>query len=458
MPALDFKPHGYQQQIIDYVLATPRCSVWSFMGSGKTVSTLTALDLLYAWGLETRPTLVLAPLRVARDVWPYEVRKWLHLGNLDVVSLTGTEDERRAAARRQANVYTINYDNLPWLIDTLNGKWPFGTVVCDESTRLKGHRLNRGGIRAAALSKVAMKTRRWINLTGTPSPNGLIDLWGQQWFIDEGHRLGRTFTAFLDRWFYKPVRGGDHAKPLPREYAQAQIEGLLKDCCLTIDAKDWFDVADPIIRNIEVDLPPAARALYKKMEREMFIELETASVEAFNTASMTIKCLQLANGAIFTDKTAFEIVHDAKLEALDSIIEEWNGAPIIVAYHFRHDLQRLKKRYPQARELKSKRDEDAWNAGQIPILLLHPESAGHGLNLQDGGNVLVFFGHWWALEAYQQIIERIGPVRQLQSGHQRNVFIYHLLATGTLDFEVMERRKGKATVQELLLAAMKKAA
>ena len=452
-----FALHGYQRLILSYLLEHPRCNIYAFMGAGKTLSVLTALDVLYAWGLETRPTLVLAPLRVARDVWPYEVKKWSHLAHLDVVPIIGTEDERRAALTRRANIYTINYDNLQWLIDGLGKAWPFGTVVADESTRLKSHRLRNGGVRAQALAKVAFKTHRWVNLTGTPSPNGLVDLWGQNWFIDEGHRLGKTFTAFQDRWFYKPVRGGDHAKPLPREYAQHQIQQRLADCCLTIDAKDWFSLEEPIVTDVWVDLEPKAMKLYKRMEREMFIELETASVEAFNSASMTIKCLQLANGAIFTAKNVFEVVHDAKLDALDDIIEEWNGEPVIVAYHFKHDLQRLKKRYSQAKELKTKRDEDDWNAGNTPLLLLHPESAGHGLNLQDGGHVLVFFGHWWALEAYQQIIERIGPVRQMQSGHQRNVFIYHILARGTLDNEVMERRRSKADVQSLLLAAMKKA-
>ena len=456
MPALDFTPRPYQTMITDFILEHPRCNVWSFMGSGKTVATETALDRLYAWGIETRPTLILGPLRVARDVWPYETRKWSHLGGLEVVPIIGTEAERLAALRCDAPVYTINYDNLQWLCDGLK-KWPFGTVVADESTRLKSHRLVRGGVRAQALSKIAFKTKRWINLTGTPSPNGLMDLWGQQWFIDEGHRLGSSYTAFLDRWFYKPVRGGPHAKPVPKEYAQEQIQQRLADCCLTIDAKDWFNIADPIVTDVYVNLPTDAMRHYKRMEREMFIELETASVEAFNSAAMTIKCLQLANGAIFTAKDKFEVVHDAKLEALDDIIEEWNGTPLIVAYHFRHDLQRLKARYPQARELKTKRDEDDWNAGNTPLLLLHPESAGHGLNLQDGGNVLVFFGHWWALEAYQQIIERIGPVRQMQSGHQRGVFVYHILARRTLDDEVMARRRTKAEVQDLLLAAMKKA-
>ena len=452
---MQYVPRPYQRMITDYILEHPRCSTWAFMGAGKGVATLTALDYMYATGLETAPTLVLGPLRVARDVWPYEVKKWDHLSGLEVVPIIGTETERRAALKRDAPVYTINYENLQWLIQLLGSAWPFGSVIADESTKLKGHRLNSGGARANALSKVAHSnlTKRWVNLTGTPSPNGLIDLWGQQWFVDQGGRLGLTFTAFKNRWFYQ---GFDGYSLKAHAFAQDQIQERLADCCLTIKAEDWFDLKEPVVRDIWVDLPPVAVKHYREMQREMFTQVESAGIEAFNSASMTIKCLQIANGAIFTDKDKFAVVHEAKLEALDDILDEWNGSPVIVAYHFTHDLRRLKARYPKGRILKTKRDEDDWNAGKIPLLFLHPESAGHGLNLQDGGNVLVFFGHWWSLEPYQQIIERIGPVRQLQSGHQRNVFIYHIYANGTVDEDVKLRRETKASVQDLLLNAMRR--
>lgn len=449
------KLRPYQEIAFRHLLAVERGNLWAGMGLGKTVSTLTMLDYLYRFGYESRPTLILAPLRVARSVWPAEAAKWPHL-DLTVSAIVGSETERLAALKRDVPVYTINYENVPWLTTRLRGKWPFGAVVADESTKLKGHRLNSGGLRAGALAKVAHQATRWINLTGTPSPNGLIDLWGQQWFVDEGRRLGKTFTSFKERWFY-PHPSGYGVKA--HEFAQEQIQARLSDCTLTIKAEDWFDLEQPIVTNIGVDLPPKAMKLYKQMEKEMYIEVAGAGVEAFNSASMTTKCLQLANGAIYNqDASKWDSVHDAKLEALDEVIEECGGEPIIVVYQFKHDLARIKAKFKNARELKTARDEVEWNEGRIPILVLHPESAGHGLNLQDGGNRIVFFGHWWNLESYQQVIERIGPVRQMQSGHKRNVFIYHLLANGTLDFEVMRRRDTKASVQDLLLNAMRRAA
>jgi len=452
-----FEPRPYQRDIVNYTLEHERCSAWSFMGSGKTISVLTMLDYLYRFGYESRPTLVLAPLRVARSVWPAEAKKWDHL-DLEVSAIVGTESERLVALKRDVPVFSCNYENLPWLISHTKNQWPFAAIVADESTRLKGHRLNSGGIRAQALGRVAHspKVKRWINLTGTPSPNGLIDLWGQQWFVDRGARLGLTFTAFQNRWFRQHPSGYGH---VATEWAQEQIQAALADCCLTVDAKDYFDLEEPIVTDVTVDLPPKAMKLYRQMEQEMYIELNGAGVEAFNSASMTMKCLQLANGAIYNqDASRWDEVHDAKLDALGEIIEEAAGEPLIVCYQFKHDLARIKARFKKARELRTAGDEAAWNRGEIPLLVLHPESAGHGLNLQDGGNRIVFFGHWWSLEPYQQVIERIGPVRQMQSGHQRNVFVYHILARNTLDREVMLRRKTKASVQDLLLAAMKEKA
>lgn len=289
------KLRPYQEIIRQHMLAVERCNVWSFMGSGKTISTLTLLDYLYRFGFESRPTIILAPLRVARSVWPAEVKKWPHI-DLEVSAIVGTEAERLRALKRDAPVYSINYENLPWLTNKLRGKWPFGAVVADESTKLKGHRLNSGGLRAGALAKVAHETPRWINLTGTPSPNGLIDLWGQQWFIDGGARLGKTFTSFKERWFY-PHPSGYGVKA--HDFAQEQIQARLSDCTLSVKAEDWFTLEEPIVTNVYVDLPDKAQKLYKQMEKEMYIEVAGAGVEAFNSASMTMKCLQLANGAIY---------------------------------------------------------------------------------------------------------------------------------------------------------------
>jgi SNF2 family DNA or RNA helicase len=471
--AKDFNPRGYQTISIGHLLDTPRCALWASMGAGKTVSTLTALDALYLSG-EEKPTLVIAPLRVATTTWPEEVKKWKHLSGLLVSPVVGNEKERLLALKRDVPIYTTNYEQLPWLQEYYGDRWPFATVVSDESTRLKSLRLSyrtakkkdgtpgkeflagQGGKRARALGMVAhTKIKRMIELTGTPAPNGLLDLWGQAWFLDAGQRLGRTFEAFKQRWFQKSYDGYS-MKPLP--HAQAEIQAALSDLCLTIDAKDWFDLKDPIVNNIYVDLPVKAMKLYRDMEQKMFAEIEGHGVEAFNAATMTMKCLQIANGAAYVDdKQNWKELHDAKIQALDSIIEEASGAPVLVAYHFKPDLARLQKAFPAGRTL----DADPktireWNKGNIPVLFAHPQSAGHGLNLQDGGNILVFFAHWWSLEEYQQIIERIGPVRQLQAGHDRPVFIHHIVARNTVDEIVMERRATKRDVQDLLLDAMKR--
>lgn len=456
-----FTPREYQRPVIDHILDVQRDAVWAGMGMGKTVSALTALDILEL--TEPGPALVLAPLRVAASTWPDEAKKWAHLTNVEVSAVVGTPEERRAALKRPATIYTINYDNLPWLVEHYGDKWPFRKVVADESTKLKSFRLQQGGKRAHALGRVAhCKVDRFIELTGTPSPNGLQDLWGQAWFLDKGVRLGRSFEAFKSRWFQSIQVGSDrHATRLdPLPFAQEQIEDRMRDLCLSLDARDYFDISEPIVNVIRVELPAKARRLYKDMEREMFLALECGTeVEAFNAASKTIKCLQLANGAIYTDDTcsAFADIHDAKLQALEDVIEEAAGMPVLVAYHFKSDLARLQRAFPKGRALdKDPQTIRDWNAGKISVLFAHPASAGHGLNLQDGGNILAIFGHWWDLEQYLQIIERIGPTRQAQAGHNRPVFIYHIVAAGTVDELVMARRDSKRTVQDILLEAMKR--
>ncbi|HHR6305539.1 TPA: SNF2-related protein [Providencia alcalifaciens] len=457
----NFIPRPYQNLILSHEIDIKRSNVWAGMGMGKTVATLTALEDLFMAGSETQPALVLAPLRVASSTWPDEAVKWNHLRNIDVQPIIGTAKERMAAIKNtNASVFTINYDNLVWLVEIFGEHWPFGTIIADESTRLKSFRLRKGGKRAAALAKVAHNhVHRWVNLTGTPSPNGLIDLWGQAWFVDQGQRLGRTYSAFTSRWFNNiqfPGQQWSKLEPLP--FAQEQMQDALRDVTISLDAADWFDIEEPIHNIIKLELPAKARKQYQEMEKEMFLELEHEGVEALNAAAKTVKCLQIASGAIYTDDSKNWVeLHDAKTQALESIISESGGMPILVAYHWKHDLERLLKAFPKGRNLdadpQTLRD---WNAGKIPILFAHPASAGHGLNLQDGGNILVFFSHWWDLEQYQQIIERIGPTRQIQAGYNRPVFIHHLIAAGTMDEVVMERRNSKREIQDLLLEAMKR--
>lgn len=459
--AADFAARDYQRAIIEHIARLERCNVWAGMGTGKTVSTLTALDAL-TLAADPFPALVLAPLRVARSTWPEEVEKWAHLKGVRIAAATGSESQRSHIVHaRRADVVTINYDKLPWLVDHLGPLWPFRTVVADEATRLKSFRLKQGGVRAQALGKVAHKrVRRWVNLTGTPAPNGLRDLWGQQWFIDEGQRLGRTFGAFENRWFSsKRVGASQFARELvPTDFAQRQIEEALADCTITVRAADFLDLP-PLVENvISVEMPPTAARHYRELEKEMFTTLAGGhEVEAFNAAALTQKCLQCANGAMYVDdRGAWQEIHDAKLEALRSVVEESAGAPVLVAYHFKSDLARLQRAFPHGRQLDANPQTVAdWNAGRIPVLFAHPASAGHGLNLQHGGNVLVFFGLWWNLEEHEQIIERIGPTRQAQAGLNRPVFVHRIVTRGTVDELVLARLKTKASVQSLLLEAMK---
>lgn len=446
---------------MDHMSANPRCALWAKPGMGKTLLALTHLDILHrVWG-ESAPTLVLAPLRVARDGWPTEVKKWKHLRGLEVVPVVGSATERRAALRRDAQVYTTNYEQLPWLVEELGDQWPFRTVVADESTKLKGFRLRQGTMRAQALAKVAhTKVERWINLTGTPASNGLEDLWGQTWFLDAGRRLGRTFSAFRDRWF-RPIKVGQFNRWVPTEWAQEEIHQRLSDICLTLDPKDWFDMRDPIVNVVHVDLPASAKVKYRELERELFTMIGSTEIEVMNAAAKTLKCLQLANGAAYADPERYGDgvwveVHDEKLDALEELADETGGDPLLVTYQFRSDLARLLKRFPDGLDLSRKDHLEAAKAGKGKLWFGHPASMGHGIDgLQEHCNTVVFFAQDWNLELHDQVLERVGPMRQLQAGKNRPVFLHYIVARGTIDEVVMERRSGKRSVQELLLEYMK---
>jgi len=454
----------YQREIVQYLGTKRRCNLFVPMGLGKTVSTLTAIDLLQ-FTEDVLPALVIAPLRVAQNTWPDEVKKWPHLRHLRVSAIVGSALQREAALHAPADIYTINYENLVWLVDTLAGACPFRMVVADECSKLKGFRTKQGTKRAHALASfVHHEGLRYVGLTGTPAGNGLEGLWAINWFVDRGMRLGKSFNAFSQRWF-RPDRSGFGIEPLP--HAQREIEIALADVCLSLAVRDYFDIREPIRNYIRVQLPPKARAQYEAMEDDMYLKLGEHEIEAFGAAGRTLKCLQLANGAAYLDPEVeneeapgarkWVEIHDAKLQALESVIEEAAGMPVLVAYHFKSDLARLKKAFPKGRELDRKpqtmRD---WNDGKIPVLFAHPASAGHGINLQSGGNILVFFGLNWNLEEHQQIIERIGPVRQAQAGFDRPVFLHYIIADRTVDDLVLERLDSKREVQDILLAAMKR--
>lgn len=468
-----FVPRPYQYLINRFLLEHPRGNVFADMGLGKTGATIHAFDTLRMLG-EAERLLVLAPKRVAKNTWPREVQKWqASFGHLSVATIIGDEKQRLAGMRAGADITTINYDNLPWLIEQIGDEWPWDMVVADESTRLKGLRISlqtsklgkkfitgQGSSRAKALAQVAHKhVRRFINLTGSPAPNGVVDLWGPMWFVDHGRRLGNSFSAYSDR-FFRAVPGSDgYSKIEPMPFSQKIIEGLIKDCCITIDAKDWFDIKAPIERIVGIQLPPAARRQYDEMQKQLFTEIADQDIEAFNAGSKSNKCLQIASGNVYyDDKRNWVSVHDEKIEALKSIVEETNGEPLLVRYSYRPELERILKAFPKAKFFDDKlATEENWNLGKYPMMVTHAASAGHGSNLQDGGRILVDYSQGWNLEEDEQIIERIGPTRQLQSGHDRAVFRYRIVAEGTIEeTAVLPRIKTKASVQDSLKAAMKR--
>ena len=449
-------------------------AAWAFFSSG-----IAAFSQLQLFG-EARRCLVLAPKRVAQFTWPYEIQKWREsFGHLRAVAALGTPEQRLAALHQKADVTAINYEGLPWLIETLGDQWPYDMVIADESTRLKGLRVStqygrkkdgsrgeeyiagQGSKRAKLLAKIAHKrVHRWINMTGSPAPNGLVDVWGQQWFTDGGLRLGASFDAFSHRWFrmaHGSTREQQILEPMP--FAQQQIERLLAETSITIDAKDWFDIKVPIERHVMVDLPPKARKQYHEMQRELFTYIEEHPLEAFTAGAKATKLLQLANGSVIYEDGKWAPVHDEKIEALRSIVEETNGEPLLIAYQYVADKERIMAAFPRFRTL----DKDSnktireFQEGRIPGLVVHPKSAGHGLDLQHNCRTLVDYSSGFDLELDEQVIERIGPTRQAQLGKDCAVFRYRIVARDTIEeHAVLPRLQSKASVQDALKEAMKR--
>jgi SNF2 family DNA or RNA helicase len=454
-----FEPRHCQGLMRDFALGHNRCNIWASPGTGKTGAVYILFLLLQLLGSQFFPVLVLAPKKVAINVWARERAKWLQFLGFRVVVLAGREDafDRIEQLRRPADFYIINYDLVPWLVDYFANKgieWPFKAVIADEATKLRGFRLRNGGVRATALARIAKYVGRWINLTGTPRPKDLLDLWGPMWFIDRGERLERTFGAYKKKYFDEDVYA---KKTTLKAGALEQIAAKIRDVTITIKAEDYFDLPPIITNKVIVQLAPAAMVKYRQMEATMYAELNGQPVEAPNSAVMTMKCLQMASGAVYTDTEtrAYEEFDSSKLEALDSILEEADG-PVLVAYHWKFDVTRIKKAFPHAREIKSEKDIDDWNAGKIDLGLIHPGSAGHGIDLAIGGNIIVFYSQWWDLEMFMQVIERIGPTRQAQHGLNRPVFLHFLIAEGTLDEAVVARRESRRVEQDDLMDRMKR--
>lgn len=460
-----YTPRAFAPVVAEFFAERPRCALWAKPGMGKSVMTLSHLEICYNVMGDTEPTLVLAPLRVARDGWAHESQKWEHLSGFDVVPVVGDVKQREAALKKNAPVYTTNYEQLTWLCDYYSEKgrkWPFKRVVADEATKLKSFRLRHGSVRARALARVAhTEVKEFIELTGTPSPNGLQDLWGAVWFLDEGRRLGRTYSGFEDRWFRQVRKDDGYTKRVPMDHAQDEIQSRLADLCLTLDPKDWFDLQEPIVNVIEVDLPPSAKAKYREFEKELFAQFDGMDVEVFNAAGLSNKCLQMAGGFVYVDpekfgKGVWADVHDEKIDALQELVDETGEDPLLVAYQFIPDRARLLKRFPDALDLAREDHMAAAKRGEGKVWIGHPASMGHGVDgLQAHCNRIVFFSQDWNLEYHDQILERIGPMRQYQEGRTDGVFVDYIVARDTVDEVVIARRAGKTSVQQTLMDYMK---
>ena len=446
---MKYTPHEYQQFCEDFLIDKPAAGLLLDMGLGKTVITLTTVARWMYDRFEINKVLVVAPLRVAEDTWTKESAKWDHLQGLRVVRVLGTEAQRIRALQTDADIYCINRENIPWLVKYYGARWPFEGVVLDELSSFK----NASSKRFKAMRKVRPLIKRIVGLTGTPSPNGLIDLWAQIYLLDQGERLGRTLTEYRNRYFNPGRRNGYVVYDwVPKPGAEDEIYSKISDICVSMKACDYIKLPERVDVVHTVKLDDAARAAYAEMEKEAVLELDPdAVVDAGTAAVVSNKLLQIANGAVYDEDGRVHPIHHAKLDALEDVIEAINGRPVLVFYSFRHDLERIMRRFPQAKKLEGAAEIDAWNRGEVPILLAHPAGAGHGLNLQAGGNHIVWFGLPWSLELYQQANARIH--RQGVKGER--VTITHLVAEGTIDEDVMRVLARRATRQDALLEAVK---
>lgn len=445
-----------QIPMVEFIRDTPRCALWAGMGIGKSSATLFQLEVMRMCGEIGDPTLVIGPKRVAEDGWRNEAAKWTQFQHLRVVPLKGTPAQRAKLLNQKAEIFTITYELLPWLVEHLRERWPFRTVVADESDRLKGFRTRGGADRATQLARVAHTlTKRWINLTGTPAPNGYQDLWGQTWFLDRGARLGRTYTAFCKRWF-APNWNGYGVRLL--KHGKDEIDALLRDITLTVDTKDYFDLHEPIVRRMEVDLPPAVKKLYFGLENDFFLTLDDGSeLAAESSAAKETKLRQIIGGAVYREDRTFHELHTAKLDVLDSIVHESGGVPVLCQYHYVHEKDRILKRIRGAVDIATPKGMAAFRAGDSPCGVAHAQSLGHGVDgLQHATNVLVRYAHDWAAGARQQFLERIGPMRQYQGGYDRPVYVYDIVAKDTLDDVMIEATIAKRSREESLKEAMKR--
>ncbi|WP_370222016.1 SNF2-related protein [Cytobacillus sp.] len=446
-----FIPHSYQRYCINRVLSTPALGLLLDMGLGKTVITLTAvMDLKYN-RFAINKVLVIAPKKVAESTWAREAEKWDHLQLLRISTVIGSAAKRIRALNSPADIYVINRENIPWLVDYYRNAWPFDMVIVDEFSSFKNHKAKR----FKALSWVRPHIKRIIGLTGTPAPNGLLDLWAQVFLLDGGERLGKNITGFRERYFEPDQRNRDRVFTYaPKAGGEEAIENLIGDICVSMKAEDYLELPDIMHNTIPVVLDSKAEKAYKKLETEMLLQVDESTIDAGSAAVLTNKLLQLCNGAVYDEERNIVNIHDCKLEAFMELVEGLNGKPALVFYNFQHDKERIKKALAKTslrvRELKTPQDETDWNNREIDILLAHPASAAYGLNLQRGGNHVIWFGLNWSLELYQQANKRLH-----RQGQTEKVIIHHLTVEGGVDEDVVAALESKTSTQDQLMFALK---
>lgn len=413
----------------------------------KTVITLSALYDLCLDRFDVHRVLVIAPLRVARDTWPAEIQKWDHLKGLTWSVAVGTAQERLAALRQKTFLHIINRENVQWLIEDSGIRWEYDMIVIDELSSFKSHQAKR----FRSLLKVRPRVKRIVGLTGTPSSNGLMDLWAEFRLLDMGKRLGRFITHYRDQFFMPDARNMNQIFSYkPRPGAEAEIYRRIRDMTISMKSTDYLQMPECVMNHVLVYLSPSEQDTYNALKRELVVQLGGEEVDAVNAAALSNKLCQLANGAVYTEDKHTVCFHDRKLDALEDLIEGANGKPVLVAYWFKHDLARIQKCFT-VRELKSSKDIQDWNAGRIPVAVIHPASAGHGLNLQAGGSTLVWFGLTWSLELYQQTNARLWR----QGQQSATVIIHHIIAQGTMDEQIMRALEDKDRTQAALIQAVK---
>lgn len=441
---MKFNPHDYQKYVIQFLIQNKAAALLLDMGLGKTVITLTALWELAFDYFDIEKVLIIAPKRVAESTWRSEIEKWEHLSGLTYSIVLGTKQQRENALNQKALLYIINRENVSWLIK--NHKWDFDAVVIDELSSFKSNKAER----FKALKKVRPYVKRIIGLTGTPAPNSLMDLWAEIYLLDMGERLGRFIGGFRERFFIPDKRNQQIVFSYkPKDGAEEKIYSLISDICISMKALDHLEMPKLVNNNIAVEMNGKEQKIYDKFKADMVLNLDGSKLDAVNAAALSNKLLQMSNGAVYADDGTIVKIHDRKLDALEDLIEAANGKPLLVAYWYKHDKQRILERFDAA-EINTADDIERWNKGEVPVALIHPASAGHGLNLQQGGSTVVWFGLTWSLELYQQLNARL-----YRQGQKNTVFIHHIITKNTIDENVIKALEKKNVSQNSLIDAVK---